>query len=117
VEARVALAALGLLAPGPSRVYSDNDAAIQNVMNGGYQFARGLYKHHAVRLFKLRELVDAGLIDIQPINTNDNIADIVTKALPTTVLRGHLAIMHAGTVVRLPDSKGFYPPPGRRPRR
>ena len=57
------------------------------------------------------------LIDIQPINTNDNIADIVTKALPTTVLRGHLAIMHAGTVVRLPDSKGFYPPPGRRPRR
>ena len=36
VEARVALAALGLLAPGPSRVYSDNDAAIQSVMNGGY---------------------------------------------------------------------------------
>jgi hypothetical protein len=65
VEARVALDALGLLAPGPSRVYSDNDAAIQNVMNGGHQFARGLYKHHAVRLFKLRELVDTGLIDIQ----------------------------------------------------
>jgi hypothetical protein len=117
VEARAALAALGLLAPGPSRVYSDNDAAIQNVMNGGYQFARGLYKHHAVRLFKLRELVDTGLIDIQPINSNDNIADIFTKALPTAVIRGHLANMHAGTVVGLPDSKGFYPPPGRRPRR
>ncbi len=41
VEARVALAALGLLAPGPSRVYSDSDAAIQSIMNGGYQFARG----------------------------------------------------------------------------
>lgn len=117
VEARVALAALGLLAPGPSRVYSDNDAAIQSVMNGGYQFARGLNKHHAVRLFKLRELVDTGIVDIQPINTDDNIADIFTKALPTPVIRRHLANMHAGTVVGLPDSTGAYPPPGRRPRR
>jgi hypothetical protein len=35
-------------------------------------FARGLYKHHAVRLLKLRELVDTGPNDIQPINTDDN---------------------------------------------
>ena len=83
---------------------SDNDVAIQSVMNGGYQFARGLNKHHAVRLFKLRELVDTGIVDIQPINTDDNIADIFTKALPTPVIRRHLANMHAGTVVGLPDS-------------
>jgi hypothetical protein len=32
-----------------------------------------------VHLFKLRELVDTGVIDIQPINTDDNIANILTK--------------------------------------
>ena len=36
VEARLALDALGLLASGPSRVYSDNKAVIENVMNGGH---------------------------------------------------------------------------------
>jgi hypothetical protein len=48
---------------------------------------------------------------MQPINTDDNIADILTKALFTTVLRGHLANMHAGIVIGLPDSTGIYLPP------
>jgi hypothetical protein len=75
-----------------------------------------LPKHHAVRLLKLRELIDDGLIDLQPINTTDNIADIFTEANPAPVLRAHLATMHAGTVWGLPDARGVYPPPGRRSR-
>jgi hypothetical protein len=86
-------------------------------MGGSRGLVRGLAKHHAVRLLKMRELVDTGLIDIQPINTNDNIADIFTKALPASVLRHHLDNLHAGTVIGLPDSTGAYPPPGRLPRR
>ncbi len=109
-------APMGLLASGPSRVYCDSDAAIATVMGGSRQIVRGLAKHHAVRLLKLRELIDDSLIDLQPINTTDNIADIFTKANPAPVLRAHLATMLAGTVWGLPDARGVYPPPGRRSR-
>lgn len=115
-ELRDLLEPLGLLANGPSRVYCDSEAAIATVMGGSRQLVRGLAKHHAVRLLKLRELIDDGLIDLQPINTIDNIADIFTKANPAPVLRAHLAAMHAGTVWGLPDAHGVYPPAGRRPR-
>jgi hypothetical protein len=85
-------------------------------MGGSRQLVRGLAKHHAVRLLKLRELIEDGVIDLQSINTIDNIADILTKANPAPVLRAHLAAMHAGTVWGLPDARGIYPPAGRRPR-
>jgi hypothetical protein len=85
-------------------------------MGGSRQLVRGLAKHHAVRLLKLRELIEDGVIDLQPINTIDNVADIFTKANPAPVLRAHLAAMHAGTVWGLPDAHGVYPPAGRRPR-
>jgi hypothetical protein len=78
---------MGLLASGPSRVYCDSEAAIATVMGGSRQLVRGLANHHAVRLLKLRELIDD---DLQPVNTTDNIADIFTKANPAPVLRGHL---------------------------
>ncbi len=94
-EPRDLLEPMGLLASGPSRVYCDSEAAIAAVMGGSRQLVCGLAKHHAVRLLKLRELIEDGLIDLQPINTTDNIADIFTKANPAPVLRGHLAAMHA----------------------
>jgi hypothetical protein len=115
-ELRDLLEPLGLLASGPSRVYCDSEAAIATVMGGSRQLVRGLAKHHAVRLLKLRELIEDGVIDLQSINTIDNIADILTKANPAPVLRAHLAAMHAGTVWGLPDARGIYPPAGRRPR-
>ncbi len=115
-ELRDLLEPMGLLASGPSRVYYDSEAAIATVMGGSRQLVRGLAKHHAVRLLKLRELIDDSVIDLQPINTTDNIADIFTKANPAPLLRGHLAAMYAGTVWGLPDARGFYAPPGRRSR-
>jgi hypothetical protein len=97
-ELRDLLEPMGLLASGPSRVYCDSEAAIASVMGGSRELVRGLAKHHAVRLVKLRELIDDDLINLHPINTTDNIADILTKANPAPVLRAHLATMHAGTV-------------------
>jgi hypothetical protein len=108
---------LGLLADGPSRVYCDSEAAIATVKGGSRQLVRGLAKHHAVRHLKLRELLDDGMIDLQPINSADNIADIFTKAVSAPDLRRHLAAMNAGSVWGLPDSRGTYPPPGRPPRK
>ena len=116
-EVRDLLEPLGLLADGPSRVYCDSEAAIATVKGGSRQLVRGLAKHHAVRLLKLRELLDDGMIDLQPINSADNIADIFTKAVSAPDLRRHLAAMNAGSVWGLPDSRGTYPPPGRPPRK
>jgi hypothetical protein len=116
-EVRDLLEPLGLLANGPSRVYCDSEAALATVMGGSRQLVRGLAKHHAVRLLKLRELLDDGVIDLQPINSADNIADIFTKAIAAPDLRRHLAAMHTGSVWGLPDARGIYPPPGRPPRK
>jgi hypothetical protein len=76
-------------------------------MGGSRQLVRGLAKHHAVPLLKLRELLDDGMIDLQPINSGDNIADIFTKAVSAPDLRRHLAAMHAGLVWGLPDARGL----------
>ncbi len=57
------------------------------------------------------------MIDLQPINSADNIADIITKAIAAPDLRRHLAAMHTGSVWGLPDARGIYPPPGRPPRK
>ena len=63
----------------PTKMYCDNTAAIAfakepGILRGARHFQR---KHHYIR-----EQVDAKVIEIIKVNTDDNLADIFTKALP-----------------------------------
>lgn len=47
-------------------------------------------KHINVKYYFIREKVDEGIISIERISTKDNLADILTKALPRDIYKGLL---------------------------
>jgi hypothetical protein len=63
----------------PIPVYCDNQGAITLATNNKFH-ART--KHINIRYHYVRSLVQSGLLDLQYCPTEDDIADIFTKALP-----------------------------------
>jgi hypothetical protein len=72
------MAELGFPQNEPSVLYQDNQATIL-VMNRGNTF-RGRSKHIDVRYYYLTELINDGVIRVEYLNTEDMIADPLTKA-------------------------------------
>lgn len=64
--------------PGPVILYIDNRSAIDLAKNPVFH---GRSKHIDVRYHFIRDCVEQGLIVIKHINTSDQHADILTKAL------------------------------------
>ena len=64
---------------GPIIIYCDNQSAIQLVHHSDQ---RPKTKHNDVRYHFIRLQQATGEIDMQYVNTNGQLADILTKALP-----------------------------------
>ena len=60
-------------------IHTDNLAALEIATNAKY---RGRSKHFEVRYHKIREWINRGIYTLKYCQTNDMIADILTKALP-----------------------------------
>mmetsp|Transcript_35255 Transcript_35255/g.89043 ORF Transcript_35255/g.89043 Transcript_35255/m.89043 type:complete len:353 (+) Transcript_35255:2642-3700(+) len=70
----------------PTPVYEDNQGTIYMSRNGG-AFNRS--KHIDTRVFRLRELVSKGILELVKVETQYNLADPFTKALNGTKFVGH----------------------------
>ena len=73
-------------------LFEDNQSLIAVVekVGGGKYEAR---KHIAVRVMWLREVVATGMISVKYIGTEDQVADVMTKALPEKEFVKHRASM------------------------
>lgn len=86
--------AICYLKGGATTILCDNNSAI-NLSEDPLLHLR--VKHVDMKYHFLRERVASGEIDMQYINTNSNVADIFTKALPAsrfTRLRNILGLRH-----------------------
>lgn len=66
----------------PTLLYEDNAACIAQ-LKGGY-IKEDKTKHISPKFFLTHALQKNGEIDMQQIRSSDNLADLFTKALPTT---------------------------------
>ena len=69
----------------PTTLFEDNVACIAQI-NCGY-IKGDRTKHISPKFFYTHELQKNGEIDIQQIRSSDNLADLFTKALPTSMFR------------------------------
>ena len=69
----------------PTVLYENNAACIAQI-KGGY-IKGNRTKHIAPKFFYTHELQKDGEIDVQQIRSNDNLADLFTKALPSTTFK------------------------------
>jgi len=78
---------MGVILTDPTVLYVDNTSAIALVRNSKSCVRT---RHIERRFLKIRELVEAGLIDVKYVNTLENHADVLTKALPTVDFNRHV---------------------------
>ena len=84
---------MGIVLDKPTVLYVDNTSAIA-VAKDARSCVRT--RHVERRYLKIRELIDAGHIELRYVNTTDNCADLLTKALPRVDFQRHKdALMHS----------------------
>ena len=66
----------------PTIIYEDNAACIAQIRGGYIKGDRT--KHISPKFFYTHELQESKKIDVKQIRTNDNLADLFTKTLPTS---------------------------------
>ena len=69
----------------PTVIYEDNVVCIAQVK--GRYIKGDRIKHISPKLFYTHELHNSGEINVQQIRSSDNLADLFTKALPTTTFK------------------------------
>mgnify|MGYP004089567341 CR=1 FL=1 len=87
---RSLLSDMGYKQSKPTDLYVDNKGAID--LSHDYM-ANDRTKHIARRHFKVRELAYEGHLRVEHIDTADNPADMLTKALPLDVFARHRATL------------------------
>jgi hypothetical protein len=75
----------------PTIIFEDNAACI-HAANTTKPFGQRA-KHIDTRIFKLREYVKTGVIELQKVATQSNVADCLTKALQRETVEFARAIM------------------------
>ncbi|XP_020270893.1 uncharacterized protein LOC109846081 [Asparagus officinalis] len=65
----------------PTILYKDNTACIAQLKTGYIKGDRT--KHTSLKFFFTHDLQENGAIDIQQVRSSDNLADLLSKALPT----------------------------------
>jgi hypothetical protein len=85
------LEGMGLHVSKPMPLYVDNEAAVNMVRNW---ISGGRMCHTAVRLNFLRELQEAGMIDLRHVAGHDNPADIGSKNTNRTTFEQHGVCLH-----------------------
>ncbi len=78
---RIKLKCFGVPLAGPSYVFCDNNAVVQNVSIPESTLNK---KHNAINYHIIREAVAAGIIRVGKEDTLTNIADVFTKLVPFT---------------------------------
>ena len=80
---RYLLRSLGVPIVGPASIYGDYIGMIQSC-----SIPEGMLKkkHVAILYHTVREMVASGAVVPYKVDTKDNLADLLTKALPATVL-------------------------------
>jgi hypothetical protein len=89
VHMRSLLADLGAKQGSPTLIYEDNRGAMALANNTGWHKRT---KHIDVKYHFLRERVATGEVKLEYVKTGDQVADMLTKALPAPALRQHRAI-------------------------
>ena len=84
----------------PTILYEDNAACIAQ-LKGGY-IKGDRTKHISPKFFFTHDLVKKGDIDVQQIRSSDNLADLFTKALPTSTFE---KLVHGIGMRRLKNNK------------
>ena len=69
----------------PTTLFKDNVACIAQIKGGYIKGDRN--KHISPKFFYTHELHKSGEIDVQPISSNDNLVDLFTKSLPTSIFK------------------------------
>ena len=87
---RMILAQLGLEQKQPTIVFEDNWACIHLSRNSVLHHKS---KHIDVRVYHLRDLCKAGVMNLLKIGTDDQVADALTKALPKPAFVAHRSVM------------------------
>jgi len=83
---------MGVLLNAPTILHVDNTSAIALIKDAKSCVRT---RHIERRYLKIRELVDAGHIELCYVNTTDNHADVLTKALPRADFERHKdALLH-----------------------
>jgi hypothetical protein len=80
----------------PTVVFEDNAACIYAATNNKPFGQRA--KHIDTRIFKLREYVESGDIELQKVTSQSNVADCLTKALPRETVEIARAVMFGRAV-------------------
>ena len=73
------LSELNLTPAAPTVIYSDSQSAIQLALNPVFH---GRSKHIKNKYHFIRNLISDGLVYLEKVHTNLNLADSLTKALP-----------------------------------
>ena len=81
---RYKLRMFGIPLDGLTIMYCDNSSVVHNGSRPESVFKK---KHNSISFHKIREAVAAGYIEIHKIRSEDNLADILTKALSGVVTR------------------------------
>ncbi len=87
---RMILEQLGLAQKQPTIVFEDNWSCIHLSSNAVLHHKS---KHIDVRVYQLRDLCKAGVMNLLKIGTDDQVADALTKALPRPAFVNHRAVM------------------------
>ena len=83
---------MGIVLTEPTVLHVDNTSAVALIKDAKSCVRT---RHIERRYLKIRELVDAGHIELRYVNTVDNPADLLTKALPRVDFERHKAsILH-----------------------
>ena len=69
----------------PTIIYEDNSACVTQMQTG--YIKSNITKHIAPKLFYPHELQESGEINILQIKSCDNLADLFTKSLPTSIFQ------------------------------
>ena len=78
IEFRYVFRMLGCEVAGPVQVLGDNKGMIQNASLMSSQLKK---KHNAIAYHRVREATAMGIVKLGHVNSCDNLADILTKAL------------------------------------
>ena len=76
---------LSFIKNNPTVLYEDNVACIAQIKGGYIKGDRT--KHISPKFFYTHELQKDGEIDVQQIRSNDNLANLFTKVIPSTTLK------------------------------
>ena len=80
MEYRYRLRMLGVPIEGPAVLFGDNNSVILNTTLPSSQLKK---KHNAIAYHRVREAIAAKIVRFIKIATQDNLADVLTKPIPT----------------------------------